>query len=356
MSFLLLYCRPGFEKDCLAELIDKALDAGISGYGKITESEGIVRFFSHVPDELRVLFNTLEFDQLIFVRQWFICLAELDDLPDHDRIGPILEEFSNIPVIGHIHLEYLDTNEGKQLSKFCRKFANPLRRVLRENNYLAEKNSTDAYEWQGHLLFVRGTHVLIGYSKVDNASPFPMGIPRLKFPVDAPSRSTLKLEEAWLLLMNDAERETALRIGQRAVDLGAAPGGWTWQLVAQGMHVWSVDNGPMNDDLMATGQVTHCREDAFVYLPDKPVDWMVCDVVDQPSRVAERMEKWFIEGWCRYAIFNLKLPMKKRWDTLKAIFDHLNGVLASNNIECTVRCKHLYHDREEVTVFVKVLE
>lgn len=41
-----------------------------------------------------------------------------------------------------------------------------------------------------------------------------------------------------------------------AVDLGACPGGWTYQLVKRNMWVSSVDNGPMAQSLMDTGQVT----------------------------------------------------------------------------------------------------
>ena len=52
-----------------------------------------------------------------------------------------------------------------------------------------------------------------------------------KFPRSAPSRSTLKLEEALLVLLDEDERERWLKPGMRAVDLGASPGGWTWQLV-----------------------------------------------------------------------------------------------------------------------------
>src|SRR3546814_12142776 len=47
-------------------------------------------------------------------------------------------------------------------------------------------------------------------------------------------------------------------------------------------------------------------------------DWMVCDMVEQPRRVAARMGEWFANGWCRQAIFNLKLPMKKRWQIGRA--------------------------------------
>ena len=53
-----------------------------------------------------------------------------------------------------------------------------------------------------------------------------MGIPRLRFPRGAPSRSSLKLEEAWLVFLRAKERQQRLVPGMQAVDLGAAPGGW----------------------------------------------------------------------------------------------------------------------------------
>lgn len=54
-----------------------------------------------------------------------------------------------------------------------------------------------------------------------------------------------------------------------AVDLGACPGGWTYQLVQRNMWVSSVDNGPMAQSLMDTGQVTWLREDGFKYRPTR---------------------------------------------------------------------------------------
>lgn len=48
-----------------------------------------------------------------------------------------------------------------------------------------------------HVFFIAPGCCYTGYSYSNNNSPFYMGIPRLKFPSDAPSRSTLKLEEAF---------------------------------------------------------------------------------------------------------------------------------------------------------------
>jgi 23S rRNA (cytidine2498-2'-O)-methyltransferase len=71
-------------------------------------------------------------------------------------------------------------------------------------------------------------------------------------------------------------------------------------------------------------------------------------MVEQPRRVAERMATWLREGWCLRTIFNLKLPMKKRWDETAqclALFEQQAG----KPVEW--RAKQLYHDREEITVF-----
>jgi 23S rRNA (cytidine2498-2'-O)-methyltransferase len=190
---------------------------------------------------------------------------------------------------------------------------------------------------------------------VDEISPWPGGIPRLKFPRAAPSRSTLKLEEAFLVLLNEGERERWLQPGMRAVDLGAAPGGWTWQFVARSLRVTAVDNGPMDDALMACGLVDHLRTDGFHYRPPRPVDWLVCDMVEQPRRVAALMAGWLTQGACRYAIFNLKLPMKKRYDEVRLCLGILHDAFAKAGLRLDLRARQLYHDREEITVFARAM-
>ncbi|OUS25636.1 23S rRNA (cytidine(2498)-2'-O)-methyltransferase RlmM [Gammaproteobacteria bacterium 45_16_T64] len=354
MSFLVLYCRSGFEKDCLAEITDKAMLGGVSGYGKLEDGGGVVRFYPYGEGAAEKLTKDLSFSNLIFARQWFVATEELTDLSEQDRLGPIIEVFETLARMDVLVLEHADTNDGKQLSKFCRKFSNPARQNLRKKGLLASKKE-ECHDGgvRGHLFFVTGTHVIVGQSTIQNSSQWEMGVPRLKFPAAAPSRSTLKLEEAWLQLMTAEERMSFLKFGHTAVDLGAAPGGWTWQLVNKGMKVWSIDNGPMNEELMATGQVTHLRDDAFTYRPKRPVDWMVCDVVDKPAKVADRMLRWLLEGWCRYTVFNLKLPMKQRWAEVHRIFERMDEALTEKGIQYELRAKHLYHDREEITVFIR---
>jgi 23S rRNA (cytidine2498-2'-O)-methyltransferase len=135
----------------------------------------------------------------------------------------------------------------------------------------------------------------------------------------------------------------------RAVDLGAAPGGWTWQLVERGMFVEAIDNGPMDPALMDSGQVKHILADGFVYEPKKSVDWLVCDIVDKPARVASLIIKWAGKGYCREAVFNLKLPMKQRYMEVKKCEQRILSELAGLGLKAELHFKQLHHDREEVT-------
>mgnify|MGYP000741703393 FL=1 len=175
-----------------------------------------------------------------------------------------------------------------------------------------------------------------------------MGVPRLRMLHDAPSRSALKLDEAILTLLDPNERDTLLREGMWAADLGAAPGGWSWILARRQIRVYAIDNGPLAETAMATGLIEHLRADGFSWQPPRMLDWMVCDMVEQPRRVATRMAEWFANGWCRRAIFNLKLPMKKRWQETRLCLDLFEQQAGR---PLTVRAKQLYHDREEITVY-----
>ena len=183
-----------------------------------------------------------------------------------------------------------------------------------------------------------------------------MGIPRLKFPREAPSRSTLKLEEAWHQFIPRDQWDERLAAGMTAVDLGAAPGGWTWQLVNRHMQVIAIDNGPMAESLMDTGLVEHLQADGFTFKPRRPVDWMVCDIVEKPARSAALLETWLGEGLCREAVVNLKLPMKQRYAEVKRLLERIADGFTARGIRVSIACKQLYHDREEVTCYLRRLD
>lgn len=345
-----LYCRAGFENETAAEIQTRALERGISGFCKARPDSGYVIYTAHDP--AADLFAVLQLEDLIFTRQWFAVMDLLNDLPLADRISPIIRLVQQQPRrYRDCFIETPDTNTGKELQKLCRALAAPLDKTLEREALLA-----DDAQHRLHLCFLSTHAAYVGYAPLDNSSHWLMGIPRLRASRQAPSRSALKLEEALLRLLSVDERETVLRPGMRAVDLGAAPGGWSWQLVQRHLFVLAVDNGPMQAELLESGQVEHIREDGFRYQPPKSVDWMVCDIVDKPKKVTALAIRWLVNGWCRQSIFNLKLPMKKRWQELQQCLTILHDELGEAGIDATIRCKQLYHDREEVTVCVLVEE
>jgi len=334
---LLVHCRPGFESDCAAELGARATAAGSAGFARAVPDAAWLSFEADAGFAPGWL-------ELCFARELWPVHAVLDGLPERDRVGAIIEALPDgCAALGGVRLEHPDTNAGKELSAFCRKFLAPLERALKARRIALDAPGAPRL----HLFFTDSRHARLGLADAARSAPWPMGIPRLRFPRGAPSRSTLKLEEAFLTLLDEPERAAWLAPGGSAVDLGAAPGGWTWQLVQRGLRVAAIDNAALDPSLLESGLVQHLREDGFRYRPRAPVDWLVCDMVEQPQRIAALVSEWLARGDARRALFNLKLPMKQRWRALDGCLATLRARLPG----ATLRAKHLYHDREEVTVF-----
>ncbi|OOF70515.1 23S rRNA (cytidine(2498)-2'-O)-methyltransferase RlmM [Rodentibacter caecimuris] len=361
MNKLALYCRSGFEKETAAEITTQAATLGIFGFARIQENSGYVIFECYQPNEADRLAQEIAFRQLIFARQILVVSDLLENIDPQDRITPILDvcqritQQKDLTQATELWVETPDTNEAKSLSVFCRKFTVPLRQTLKKQGWL--KGTTKAKQALFlHCFFIAPNCCYIGYSYIRNHSPYFMGIPRLKFPSDAPSRSTLKLEEAILTFIPRSEEQHRLNGNMAGVDLGACPGGWTYQLVKRGLFVYAVDHGKMAESLHDTGRIEHYAEDGFKFQPPKrkKIDWLVCDMVEQPSRITDLIAKWLINGWCRETIFNLKLPMKKRYHEVCLCLENLSTQLTQHKLSFTIQAKHLYHDREEITVHVQL--
>jgi 23S rRNA (cytidine2498-2'-O)-methyltransferase len=226
-----------------------------------------------------------------------------------------------------------------------------LRPALRKRGLLTDTESDRLPRL--HVCFLDGDHAILASADPKDSAPWPLGVPRLRASSDAPSRSASKLEEALLVLLSPEEREELIKPGMSAVDLGAAPGGWSWVLARNNIRVTAIDNGPLAESAIATGLIEHIRADGFRWQPPKPVDWLVCDMVESPRKVAARIAEWFANRWCKQAIFNLKLPMKKRWEETNLCLDLL---VEQAGRELDLRARQLYHDREEITVFAQRLK
>ena len=347
---LLLYCRAGFEKECSVEIMQLCTELGVPGHTKTLPNAGYVLFVPQDAHSGKTLAKHLRFDDLIFARQLIFDVQLIEGLPLQDRVTPLVATISlRGASFSDVWLETADTNEAKELSAFCRKFAPPLQHGLRQAGLLDES----AKRPRLHLFWLNSSTVYLGVANPTNASPWRMGIPRLKLAHGAPSRSALKLAEAFMTFLSADEEQALLHEGLSAVDLGAAPGGWTWQLAQHGLHVTAVDNANIDPKLLSTNLVEHVRQDGFHYWPKRSVDWLVCDMVEKPARIAQLVGRWVAEGKCRLAMFNLKLPMKKRWEELNRCREIIEGALSAKNYR--LQFKQLYHDREEVTGLLQLV-
>ena len=325
-------------------------ELGIAGYAKTKPDTGYVLFVPHDLDSTKGLGKRLSFDDLVFARQLIFNVRLVEQLPVNDRVTPLVAVIRDFgTTFSDVWLETADTNEAKELSGFFRKFSPPLKHGLQQAGLLDEAG----HRARLHLFWLDSSTVYLGLSYPNNSAPWPMGIPRLKLGRGAPSRSALKLSEAIMTFLSAEEAQALLHEGLSAVDLGAAPGGWTWQLVQRGLNVTAVDNGAIDPKLLASNLVEHVREDGFHYWPKRSVEWLVCDMVEKPARIAQLVARWVAAGKCQRAIFNLKLPMKKRWDELnhcRALIDESMGEQYYQ-----LRFKQLYHDREEVTGLLQIV-
>lgn len=350
MTSLLLYCRPGFESECAAEIVDVANARDIQGDTRYDARCGYVLFNPTEQQAMATLSTKLSFTDLVFTRQWFVVNEFIKDLPRGDRIAPIVAAASRIgQPFREVFVEAPDSETSKPLLPLCTGLLTPLTKTLQAASLLNPRAKEDV---RLHVCFFTTDYAAVGYAHMSNSSHWPMGIPRLRRLRDAPSRSAQKLEEALLVLLSNDQRQTLLQAGMQAVDLGAAPGGWSWIMARQGLHVNAVDNGKLSPEALATGMIEHIRADGFSYRPVKPVDWLLCDMVEQPSRIAELIGLWFVRGHCRHAIFNLKLPMKKRYQEYKQCLKTLRGMLAQSGVHYQLRGRQLYHDRDEITLCI----
>jgi 23S rRNA (cytidine2498-2'-O)-methyltransferase len=135
------------------------------------------------------------------------------------------------------------------------------------------------------------------------SSPFPNGEPRFVEDRDGPpSRAYLKLWETFARL----RRQPAP--GERCLDLGAAPGGWTWLLARAGADVLAVDRAPLAPEVDRLANVTWRRASAFGLDPDDvgPVDWWCSDIIAYPDRLLDLVTRWLDSGLVRNLVCTVK--------------------------------------------------
>jgi 23S rRNA (cytidine2498-2'-O)-methyltransferase len=117
-----------------------------------------------------------------------------------------------------------------------------------------------------------------------------------------PSRAYLKLWEALTRLGRHPGA------GERCLDLGASPGGWTWALARLGARVEAVDKAPLDPRVAAMPGVSVRNESAFGLDPvrEPKVDWLFSDVICYPARLLALVRRWIAADAARNLVCTIK--------------------------------------------------
>jgi 23S rRNA (cytidine2498-2'-O)-methyltransferase len=75
-------------------------------------------------------------------------------------------------------------------------------------------------------------------------------------------------------------------------------------------------------------------------------------MIEKPERVAELISNWLCGRKATSTIFNLKLPMKQRFQIVAGLLANITKALDERQIKHQFRAKHLFHDRDEITVMI----
>lgn len=155
----------------------------------------------------------------------------------------------------------------------------------------------------------------------------------------APSRAFAKVIEAELRLGCRIEK------GQTCVDLGAAPGSWSYVGIQRGAYVTAIDRSPLREDLMQNPRLFFKQADAFKFAPETPVDWLVCDIIAAPQRSIDLLLEWLRDRRMRQFIVTIKFKGADEY----ALLDQLKEQAAP--LCQDFRLTRLCANKNEVTAF-----
>ena len=176
----------------------------------------------------------------------------------------------------------------------------------------------------------------------DNVSDWTGGVLFYSKNEDIICRAEFKIEEACKTF------GIGLAAGMRALDLGAAPGGWTHFLSRQGLLVDAVDPAELSDKVLQMDNVKHYKMTAQEFVKNREkasYDIMVNDMkmdTNESVDISCEMSSQLKEGGI--CLMTLKLPKTGAMKRIKIARKVLERDFSQ------VKIRKLYYNRSEVTV------
>lgn len=164
------------------------------------------------------------------------------------------------------------------------------------------------------------------------------------------SRAELKLLEALEVF------DLTLPTKGTALDLGAAPGGWSRVLIEAGLRVVAVDPAALDPRLYVPG-LEHYRGHAADYLRKAQSEGRTFDIICNDMRMDALLAANVMSDFARllspdgFAITSQKLPHETKNLKPATLVTRSIAVLGKSYGE--VRARQLFHNRQEITVLLK---
>ncbi len=211
---------------------------------------------------------------------------------------------------------------------------------------LLELGSEPALKQPEWIISIYATRdqLLIGWGTPQELlSDWPGGAVRFQREDGQVSRAKFKLLEA--------ERAFGLDFAQykSALDVGAAPGGWTSLLLERGLAVTAIDPAELHPSLLAYPRLTYLKKNASdVKLAPESFDLLVCDMSWSPMQMCKLVLE--LQGALRsggIAVITVKLMHRKPLQTIREVLSRLQEAFEIR------KAKQLFHNRDEITLWLE---
>lgn len=193
------------------------------------------------------------------------------------------------------------------------------------------------------------THAYIGISPVEeNLSDWPGGSRHFANRPEQLSRAEFKLQEAL------EEFGVTLPDRGKALDLGAAPGGWTRLLLEAGLHVISVDPATLDPRLNKIPHLEHYRGYAAQFIERAIVRHQRFDIIVNDMRMdareAARLLTMTVDCLHKDGIIISVLKLPHATETIDPLVNLEEALNILRKRFATIVVRQLFHNRQEVTI------
>ncbi|MBL7664078.1 MAG: hypothetical protein JNM93_03005 [Bacteriovoracaceae bacterium] len=164
--------------------------------------------------------------------------------------------------------------------------------------------------------------------------PFPLGVVEFSATKEPPSRAYLKLWEFLSL------SQASLSDIQNTLDVGSAPGGWTWVLADFSQKVFSVDKADLDASILKNKKVKYLNQSAFALKPEEigPIDWFCSDIICYPDKLYQLVQNWMASSLVKNFVCTIKFQGETDFEAIEKF-----AAIPGSSVQ------HLYHNKHELT-------